>query len=93
LIIRDVGSHRWLCQVYHYPISCFPSQGLEEEFMGENLNVDHFVNEENLDTHEINSSSPVDNFELVPLILDCLAVTNSPCIDDIDQECFSTTIG
>jgi hypothetical protein len=51
----------------HYPISYFPSQGMEEGAMEKNLKADHFVNEENMDTHEINSSSPMDNLELVPL--------------------------
>jgi hypothetical protein len=35
----------------HYPISYFPSQWMEEEAMGKNLNVDHFINEENMGTH------------------------------------------
>lgn len=39
---------------FHYPISIFPSQGMEEEAMGKNLNVDHFVNKRILDIHEIN---------------------------------------
>jgi hypothetical protein len=42
----------------HYPISSFPSQGMEEEAMGKNLNADHFVNKKILDIHEINISSP-----------------------------------
>jgi hypothetical protein len=77
----------------HYPISSFPSQEMEEEAMEENLNVDHFVNEENLDTHEMNSSSPMDNLELVPFDLDCPVVTNSPSITDIEQECFPIVDG
>jgi hypothetical protein len=77
----------------HYPISSFPSQEMEEEAMEKNLNVDHFVNEENLDTHEMNSSSPMDNLELVYFDLDCPVVTNSPSITDIDQECFPTIDG
>jgi hypothetical protein len=63
----------------HYPISSFSSQEMEEEAMEKTLNVDHFVNEENMDTHEMNSSSPMDNLELIPLDLDCPDVTNSPC--------------
>jgi hypothetical protein len=66
----------------HYPISSFPSQEMEEEAMGKDLNVDHFVNEENMDTHEMNSSSPMDNLELVPFDLDCPIVINSPSLTD-----------
>ena len=77
----------------HYHISSFPSRETKEGAMEKNLKADHFVNEENLDTHEINSSSPMDNLESVPLVLDCLVVTNFPCIVDIDQECFPTASG
>jgi hypothetical protein len=42
----------------HYPISYFPSQGMEEEAMGKDMNVDHFVNEENMDTHDMNFPHP-----------------------------------
>jgi hypothetical protein len=66
---------------------------MEEGAMEKNLKVDHFVNEENMDTHEMNSSSPMDNLELVPLDLDCPVVTNSPCITDIEQECFPIVDG
>jgi len=41
----------------------------------------------------MNSSSRMDNLELVPFDLDCPVVTNSPCITDIEQECFHNTDG
>jgi hypothetical protein len=44
----------------HYPISFFISQEKEEEAMGKYLDADHFVNEENIDTCEMNSSSPME---------------------------------
>ena len=69
----------------HCPISYFSSQEMEEGDIEKNLNADHFVNEENMDTHEINSFSPMDNLELVPLDLDCPTVTNSSCITDIEK--------
>jgi len=53
--------------------------------MGKDLNVDHVVNRENLDTHGMNSSSPMDNLELVPFDLNCHVVTSSPSITDIEQ--------
>ena len=34
----------------HYPISYFPSQGMEEETMRKYMNADHFINKENMDT-------------------------------------------
>jgi hypothetical protein len=43
---------------------------MEEEAMGKH-EFDHFVNEENLDTHEMNSSSPMDNWKLIYVDLDC----------------------
>jgi hypothetical protein len=45
----------------HYPLSSFPSQEMEEGAMEKNLKVDHFVNEENLDTLKMNPSSHMDN--------------------------------
>jgi hypothetical protein len=77
----------------HYPISSFPSQGMEEEAMGKDTNVDHFVNEENIDTHDMNPSSPMDNLELIYFDLNCPVVINSPSSTDIDQECFPTVDG
>jgi len=53
----------------HYPTSSFPSQEMEEEYMGKDMNVYHFVNEENLHSHDMNPSSPMDNLELVPFDL------------------------
>jgi hypothetical protein len=58
---------------------------MEEGAMGKDLNVDHVVNRENLDTHGMNSSSPMDNLELVPFDLNCHVVTSSPSITDIEQ--------
>jgi hypothetical protein len=77
----------------HYPISSFPSQEMDKEFMKKTLNVDHFFNEENLDTHEMNSYSPMDNLKLIPLDSNCFVVTNSPCLTEIDKECFPTIGG
>jgi hypothetical protein len=78
--------------VSHYPISSFPSQGMEEEAMGKDMNVDHFVNEENMGTHDMNSSSPMDNLELVFFNLNCPSTINSPSLTNIDNECFPTIV-
>ena len=56
--------------------------------MGKDLNVDHVVNRENLDTHGMNSSSPMDNLELVPFDLNSFVVINYPHLTELDQECF-----
>ena len=56
--------------------------------MERNLNYVHLVNEENIETNEMNSSSPMDNLELVPLDLDCPTITNYACITDMEIECF-----
>jgi hypothetical protein len=55
---------------------------------GENLNADHFVNEENLDTLKMNSSSHMDNLKLIYVDLDCPDVSNSPSSSDIEQKFF-----
>jgi hypothetical protein len=44
-------------------------------------------------THEMNSSSPMDNLELVPFDLNSPIVMNSPSIIDLEKECFPTTDG
>jgi hypothetical protein len=77
----------------HYPISSSPSQEMEEEAMGKDMNVDHFVNKENIDKLNMNPSSPMDILELVSFDLDCPVVINSPSLIDIEQECFPTTDG
>jgi hypothetical protein len=69
----------------HYPISSLLSQEMEEEAMGKDLNDDHFVNEGNMDTHRMNSSSPMYNLELVSFVVDCPIVINYPSSIDIDQ--------
>jgi hypothetical protein len=69
----------------HYPISYFPSQGIKEEANNKDMKADHFVNKENMDTHETNSSSPMDKVELIYVDLNCHVVTNSPSITDIEQ--------
>jgi len=61
---------------------------MEEGAMEQKLKDDNSVNEEYLDTHEMNYSSPMDNLELVPLDLDCPIVTSYPCITDIEKSFF-----
>ena len=77
----------------HYSISYFPSQEIKYEATWIDLKANDFVNEEYLDTHEMNSSSPMDNLELVPFDLDCPVVANSPCITDIKQDFFPIVDG
>jgi hypothetical protein len=77
----------------HCPISSFPSRGMEEKAMERNLNADHFINEENMDIHETNISSPINNLELVHFDLNCPAAINSHCLTKIDQERFPTVGG
>jgi hypothetical protein len=61
---------------------------MEEEAMDSKLNSDHFLNEENLDAHGMNPSSPMYNLELVSCYLICFVVINSPILIKIDQGCF-----
>jgi hypothetical protein len=55
-----------------------------------NLKIDHLVNEENMDTHEMNSSSPMDNLKSIPIDLNFFAIKTFPHITDIEQEFFLT---
>jgi hypothetical protein len=64
----------------HYPISSFPEPGMEDESMRKYNNADNFVNKENMDAHDMNSSSPIDYLELVSFNLNCLVVINSPSL-------------
>jgi hypothetical protein len=82
----DNGTHRVTLMVmlgYYFPISYFSSQGMEEKAMEQNLNADNFVNEENLDTREMNSSSPMENLKSIPVDIFFSTVTNSLDITDI----------
>jgi hypothetical protein len=68
----------------HYHISYFSSQEIEEKAMEGSLNVDHFINEENMYIHEMNLSSPINKMELVYVDLDFPVVINS--LDSTDIE-------
>jgi hypothetical protein len=76
----------------HYPISSFPSKEMEEESMEQNMNVDQSVNEENMDPHDMNPSSPIDKVELIYVYLSCFVVLISPSLTMIDQECFPIVV-
>jgi len=77
----------------HYPTSSFPSQEIKEEAMGKYLNADNFVNEENLDTHDMNPSSFMGNLEFSPVNLDIFVAIHSLSLTNMDQECFSIVGG
>jgi hypothetical protein len=77
----------------HYPISSFPSQGMEEESMGKYVNVNHFVNEENVNTLNMITSSSMDKMELVSFDLNCFVVINPPSLNKLEKECFPTVDG
>jgi hypothetical protein len=66
---------------------------MEKEVMEKDMIYDHFVNEENMDTHDMNPSSPLDNLELVPFYLNCYSIINSPISTKIDQACFLIVVG
>jgi hypothetical protein len=76
----------------HYPISSFPSQEMEEEAMEKDMNVDQSINEENMDTHNMKPSSPMDKVELIYVDLSCSVVIISPSLTEIDQECFPIVV-
>jgi hypothetical protein len=61
---------------------------MEEEATGKDINDDNFVNEENMDTHDINLSSPMDNLELVSFDLDSYATINSPSLTEMNKNVF-----
>jgi hypothetical protein len=61
--------------------------------MGKDMNVDHFLNEENLDKLNMNPFSPMDIFELVYYDLDCPVIINYPSSIDIEKDCFPTVDG
>ena len=56
--------------------------------MEQNLKVDHFVNEENLDTLKMNPSSHMDNSKLIYVDLDYPDILNSPSLSDIEKDWF-----
>jgi hypothetical protein len=72
----------------HYRVSYFPSQEMEEEAMEQNMNADHSVNEENMDTHVMNPSSPMNKEELIFADMSCVSILISPILTKIDQDYF-----
>jgi hypothetical protein len=72
----------------HYHNSYFPSWEMEEEDMEQDMNVDQSINEENMDTHNMIPSSPMDKMELISIDLSCYVVITSPSLTKIDHECF-----
>jgi hypothetical protein len=52
------------------------------------MNVDQSINEENMETHNMIPSSPMDKMESIYVDLSCYVVITSLSLTDIDQECF-----
>jgi hypothetical protein len=56
---------------------------MEEGIMEQNLKVEHFVNEENMNALNMIPVSPLDKVELIHVDLDCPVVTYSSCMTNI----------